>query len=75
MAAYEIRRRLQVCAANRVARRPDLLRELEEEGDVIEIVECLDQCTRCENSCFALVSGTFAYAETPEELCKKLLSR
>ncbi|MFZ5824657.1 MAG: DUF1450 domain-containing protein [Bacillota bacterium] len=75
MAGYEIRRRLQICGANQMARRPDLLRQLEQEGDVIEIVECLDQCTRCENSCFALVSGSFAYAQTPEELLSKLLSR
>lgn len=58
-----------------MARRPDLLHRLTEEGDVIEIVECLDQCTRCDSTCFALVSGTFAYAPTPDELFEKLRSR
>lgn len=75
MAVYEIRRRLQVCATNRMARRPDLLRRLTDEGCVVEIVECLDQCTLCEHICFALVSGTFEYAASPEELTEKLLSR
>jgi uncharacterized protein YuzB (UPF0349 family) len=69
VAVYEIRRRLQVCASNR------LLRRLTEEGSVVEIVECLDQCTCCEHCCFALVSGTFLYASSPEELCRKILSR
>lgn len=75
MAAYGIRRRLQVCAANPLARRQDLLQRLREEGGVVEIVECLDLCDRCETSCFVLVSGAFEYASTPEELCEKLRSR
>lgn len=58
-----------------MARRPDLLRRLTEAGSVVEIVECLDQCTRCETSCFALVSGAFEYAPTPEELTEKILSK
>ncbi|MFZ5815884.1 MAG: DUF1450 domain-containing protein [Bacillota bacterium] len=75
MAEYQTRRRLQVCGANRLARRPDILQRLRAAGAVIEIVECLDQCTRCEKSCFALVSGAFEYAETPEEFLEKLLVR
>lgn len=75
MANYEIRRRLQICASNRLAHRPDLLRRITEEGGVVEIVECLDQCTRCDKTCFALVSGALQYAPTPEELCEKIRSR
>lgn len=75
MAVCDIRRRLQICAANRLARRQDLLQRLADEGRIVEVVECLDQCIRCENTCFALVCGAFEYAPTPEELCEKILSR
>jgi len=45
---------------------------LQANGDVVEVVECLDQCTRCEHQSFALVSGVFVYASSPEELVTKL---
>lgn len=58
-----------------MAHRPDLLRRLTDEGFVVETVECLDQCIRCDSTCFALVSGAFEYAATPEDLIAKLLAR
>ncbi len=61
------RHRLQICAENQLARRPDLLRELEEAGCVIEREECLDQCTRCNHCAFALVSGRYRFARSAEE--------
>lgn len=66
------RRRLQICASNPLARRPDLLRQLAEQGCLVETETCLDQCTRCESCAFALVNGRFVYAPTPEEFLRKL---
>lgn len=69
------RRRLQICASNQLARRPDLLRRLEEEGCTIETEACLDQCTRCESCAFALVDGHFLFSPTPDEFSRQLLGK
>lgn len=74
MAAAGIRQRIQVCAANHLARRPELIQQLRHEGAAVELVECLDQCTRCDRTSFALVGGTFHYASTPEELVGEILA-
>lgn len=66
------RRRLQICASNLLARRPDLLRQLEAEGCIIETEECLDQCTRCECCAFALVDGHFCFTPNPEEFYRQI---
>jgi uncharacterized protein YuzB (UPF0349 family) len=66
------RRRLQICASNQLARRPDVIKQLKEEGWVVEVEECLDECTRCPSYAFALVAGRFAFAANPEEFLRKL---
>lgn len=65
-------RRLQICAEGRLARRIDILTELKTRGYVVEVESCLDECTRCESSAFALVHGRLEFATTPEELLAKL---
>lgn len=69
------RHRLQICASNLLARRPDLLRKLEEAGCAIETEECLDQCTRCESCAFALVDGHFLFSPSPAEFTRQLLGK
>ncbi|HLN61146.1 MAG TPA: DUF1450 domain-containing protein [Symbiobacteriaceae bacterium] len=72
MTRHSRRRRLQICASNPLAHRPDLIRELNEHDCTVETEQCLDQCTRCESCAFAMVNGRFVYAPTPEELVRKL---
>jgi|GEM_PF-2416518 len=62
------KRRLQVCAENLVARRPDILRALAELGCVVEAEPCLDQCPRCEACTFALVGGRYLFVDSPDAL-------
>lgn len=66
------RRRLQLCAGNPLARRDDIRRQLEGAGCVIEVEDCLDQCTRCAGCAFALVAGEYLFAATPEEFLRKV---
>lgn len=73
MAQAHIRsRRVQLCAANGVARSPEAVAKLHSLGYIVEVEECLDQCTRCESCALALVGGTFAFATTPGDLVRKL---
>lgn len=65
-------RRMQVCAVSRLARFPLILRLLERLGWVVEREACLDVCTRCEHSFFALVEGRMLFADSPEELVRKV---
>lgn len=69
------RHRLQICVSNQLARRPDLLRILAEEGCILETEECLDQCTRCESCAFALVDGHFLFSPTPDEFSRQLVGK
>lgn len=70
-----VRHRLQVCRFNRFARAEDALAKLRATGTVVEVEECLDQCTRCEGCAFALVSGAFEFAPTVEELLRRIRRR
>jgi uncharacterized protein YuzB (UPF0349 family) len=72
MSELKRRGRLQICASNQLARRPDLIKQLKEEGWVVEMEECLDECTRCSSYAFALVAGRFVFAATPDEFLRKL---
>jgi uncharacterized protein YuzB (UPF0349 family) len=72
MSESKRRRRLQICASNKLAGRPDVIKQIEEQGWLVEIEQCLDQCTRCSACAFALVSGRFLFAAGPEELLRKL---
>lgn len=72
MSESKRRRRLQIYASNQLARRPDAIQRIQEQGWVVEIEQCLDKCTRCSSSAFALVSGRFLFAADPEELLRKL---
>ena len=71
-AAYTRRRRMQICAGNRLARRPEIIEQMQQLGYTVEFEECLDQCLRCPGCAFALVCGHFVYAASPEELLEKL---
>lgn len=66
------RRRLQICSSNVMAKRPELIKALQEKGYTVEIESCLDQCTRCESCAFALVYGRFRFAANPEAFLAKL---
>lgn len=72
MAEGTFRRRYQICSSSRLARRPDLLERLRQEGQV-EVVECLDRCTSCHFVQHALVCGQIVSANGPDELCRRLL--
>lgn len=65
-------RRMQICANNRLARRPELAEKLRSMGYILEIESCLDQCTRCDHCAFALVCGRFLFGRTSEDFVRKL---
>lgn len=63
-------RRLQVCRANQLMSQPEVLTALRSAGWKVDTEECLDQCTRCHFCAFALVSGQFVFAPTPQAFLK-----
>lgn len=72
MAKVNRGRRIQVCGSSLLGKRSDLLTDLQAAGCIIEIEECLDRCTGCEVRTFALVSGRFVSAASPEEFRRKV---
>lgn len=74
MSAERPRPWLQLCSGNRMAKRPDLIQQLQQAGAMVELVDCLDQCTLCQGRAIALVSGVYAFAATPDELCAQLVA-
>lgn len=72
MGSTAFRRRLQVCRGNRLAQRGELLEILRAEGFVVEMEECLDQCTRCDGCAFALAVGRFQFAPTADDLVRRI---
>jgi uncharacterized protein YuzB (UPF0349 family) len=70
-----VKGRVQVCAANRLVKEPELAGRLAELGYAVDTEECLDQCTRCHQCAFALVSGRLRFAANNADLLRKLQER
>lgn len=67
-----LRLRLQICRENRLANTPETVSELERDGCAVELVDCHDQCTRCNTCAFALVAGQFLFAPTTETFLQQV---
>ena len=64
-----LRKRIQLCRQNILARFVDALRET---GAAVETVECLDECHHCESRAIGLVDSRMVKAQTAAEFVEKL---
>lgn len=59
---------MQICKQNRLARSPGILERLQAAGWLVEVEECLDECTRCQRIAIALVAGRLEWAHSTADL-------
>ena len=67
--------RVQICEANRLAHWPHLDERLRELGYLVDTERCLDRCTRCRHTAFAVVSGRYWFAVTVRQFLSELRKR
>lgn len=61
---------IQICNANPIAKRWDLIRALEDDDEHYHVARfaCLDRCTLCSRQPYAMINGEQVPAATCEEL-------
>lgn len=66
---------VQICNANPIARRLDLLGPLEAERERYHLARygCLDRCSVCEKQPYAMINGQLVTAASCEELLAAIL--